>query len=234
MNAFVEEHLEVFCRHLPDATKKEQLVGFDIKKWWGDVSPQLDKNYPVTELPQGQMTRTQLKELCQFESGWRDWECAVAIMAWGVQRRNHGVMLFNRFKEIEPIIRDMRSDILTPFDAYKRFDQIWKQPKPLGMGAAYFTKLIFFCEPSHNGDIMDQWTSKSINLLTGENIVYLSDAGQVNKWNCVKNYETYCSYVKELASKLNTSSEEIEIAMFSKGGKKKAGWRQYVVDHTNK
>ena len=155
-------------------------------------------------------------------------------MAWGGQNRKHGITLFDRFAAIQPIIADMRSGRITHLEAYKRFDVIWKQPGNLGMGAAYFTKLIFFCEPSHTGYIMDQWTSKSVNLLTGKDVVYLTTAGYVKKKNTVENYQRFCKYIEKLASKLYTSGENVEIAMFSKGGRKKGPWRQYVVDQTKK
>lgn len=226
-------HYDIFVQSLAQATAEEQWVGFNIKNWWGDVEPRLEHQCPAINLPNDKMTRTQLKELCHANSGATDLECAVAVMAWGGQNRKHGIKLFNRFAEIKPIIGDMRSGNITHLDAYERFDGICKQPENLGMGAAYFTKLIFFCEPSHKGYIMDQWTSKSVNLLTGKDVVYLT-AGHVNKNNKVENYQRFCEYIEKLASKLGTSGENVEIAMFSKGGRKKWPWRKYVVDQTKK
>jgi len=103
-----------------------------------------------------------------------------AVMAWGGQNRKYGVMLFDRFDEIQPIISGIRQGELNYLEAYNEFYKVWLKPERLGMGAAYFTKLIFFCEPDHKGYIMDQWTSKSINLLTGEEIVHLTGT-QVSK-----------------------------------------------------
>lgn len=226
-------HYDIFVQHLASATAEEQWVGFNIKNWWNYVEPRLSLQYPETNLPNDKVTRTQLKEFCHADSGVSDIECAAAVMAWGGQNRKHGITLFNRFSEIQPIISDMRKGNITHLEAYKRFDDIWKQPQNLGMGAAYFTKLIFFCEPSHKGYIMDQWTSKSVNLLTGNDVVYLT-AGHVNKKNTASNYQNFCEYTEKLASKLSTSGENIEIAMFSKGGRKKWPWRQYVVDQIKK
>ena len=229
-------HHDIFVQHRAGATakeQKEQWAGSNIKNWWSCVKPKLAYKCPKINPPNDKMTRTQLKKLCHANSGASDLECAVAVMAWGGQRRNHGIMLFDRFAEIKPIIGDMRSSNIRHLEAYKRFDGIWKQPKNLGMGAAYFTKLIFFCEPSHKGYIMDQWTSKSVNLLTGKDVVYLT-AGHVNKKNTDKNYQHFCEYIEKLASKLGTSGENVEIAMFSKGGRKKWPWREYVVNKTKK
>ena len=226
-------HLKIFVQHLAGATAEEQWVGSNIKDWWSYVKTKLTHQCPEINLPNDKMTRTQLKKLCHADSGASDLECAVAVMAWGKQKTNHGTTLFNRFAEIQPIIRDMRSGNITHLEAYKRFDGIWQKPEPLGMGAAYFTKLIFFCEPSHKGYIMDQWTSKSVNLLTCKDVVYLT-AGHVNKKNTVENYQRFCKYIEKLASKLGTSGENVEIAMFSKGGRRKWPWRQYMVNQTKK
>lgn len=226
-------HHENFVQSLADAISEEQWVGFNIKKWWEYVSPRLNFEHPQTNLPDGKMTRSQLKNLCNKNSEATDLECVAAVMAWGGQNRKHGITLFNRFPEIQPIISDMRGGKISHFEAYKRFDDVWKKPENLGMGAAYFTKLVFFCEPSHRGYIMDQWTSKSVNLLANKDIVHLT-AGHVNKKNTVENYTNFCAYTENLASELNTSGENVEIAMFSKGGRKKWPWRQYVVNQTTR
>jgi hypothetical protein len=152
-------------------------------------------------------------------------------MAWGGQNREHGVTLFNRFDEIQPIIHDMRAGSISYLQAYECFHKIWAGPDKLGMGAAYFTKLIFFCDPNHNGYIMDQWTSKSINMLMNDSIVHLT-SGHVNKKNTAQNYRLFCDLTNEIAKKLGRNGEEIEIGMFSKGGRKKWAWRRYVWEHT--
>ena len=110
----------------------------------------------------------------------------------------------------------MRKGNINHIEAYKQFYKIWIAEKPLGMGAAYFSKLIFFCEPSHKGYIMDQWTSKSINMLTNEPIVHLISNHVSNK-NTDITYSTFCNTVDNIAQTLGYKGEEIEIAMFSKG-----------------
>lgn len=228
---FVKAHLDFFVQHLAEATAEEQWPGDNIKDWWNHVEPKLKQCSKINP-PNHKMTRNQLKQLCHANSRASDLECAVAVMAWGKQNRKNGIMLFKRFAEIEPIIGDMRSGNIKYPKAYERFHDIWQKPPRLGMGAAYFTKLIFFCEPSHKGYIMDQWTSKSVNLLTGKDVVYLRIDGYVNKKNTVKNYQCFCEYIEKLASKLGTSGEKVEMAMFSKGGSNKWPWRQYVIDKT--
>lgn len=225
------ESYDIFARHCSDAASQEHWVGSNIQQWWDYVACRLEQPHIVSMLPDNKIKRTELKQFCSADSSASDIECAAAVMAWGGKNRIHGVTLFNRFSEIQPIIKDMRNAKITRFDAYERFDYIWKKPKNLGMGAAYFTKLIFFCEPSHKGYIMDQWTSKSVNLLTKQKLVYMTN-GNPNKENTVDNYVRFCECLENLASQLKTSGENIEIAMFSKGGRNKWPWRQYVVSKT--
>lgn len=207
-------------------------AGNNISNWWQWIKQNTEKEFPDGNLPNSKLTRNQLKKKCHKDSGHADWECLAAVMSWGGQNRKHGVTLFNRFDEIQPIIYNMRHGLLSFQDAYSEFYKVWEKPEPLGMGAAYFTKLIFFCEPSHKGYIMDQWTSKSINLLSDEKIVHLT-SGHVNKKNTVNSYNKFCSYTEQLGEMLGHTGEQIEIAMFSKGGRKRWKWRDYVVKNTN-
>ncbi|MCB1682003.1 MAG: hypothetical protein KDI65_08720 [Alphaproteobacteria bacterium] len=217
-------HYAVFSQSL---YKQEGAVGHKVKDWWKYVTSDEKSNLPCKKL-----TRTQLKELCRNKS-FSNKECLGAVMAWGGQNRKHGETVFSRFKEIKPIISDMRSGQIDHIQAYKNFYQIWKQDKQLGMGAAYFTKLIFFCQPSHQGFIMDQWTSKSTNLFCDEDVIHLIQ-GWVSKKNDHKTYEKFCSIVCDLAIKLSITPEDVEMAMFSKGGRKKEKWRQYVIEESTK
>lgn len=200
---------------------QEGWVGNNLKNWWEDVTND------ASNLPSSKFTRQELKELCRNRS-FSNKECLGAVMAWGGQNRKHGRIVFSRFDEIEPIIDDMRSSRIDHVQAYKNFDEIWKKRKPLGMGAAYFTKLIFFCEPSHQGFIMDQWTSKSTNLLCDKAVIHLSQ-GYVSKKNDFQTYVQFCAVISDIAKRLDISPENIEMSMFSSGGRKKEKWREYVV-----
>lgn len=214
-------HFDFFEKSL---SYNQSWIGNDVKRWWDYVT-----DGKSTTLPSSKLNRSELKQLCSKGSAYSNEECLGAVMAWGGQNRKHGKTLFSRFDEIESIIENMRSGNLDCIGAYQKFDQIWQLNKPLGMGAAYFTKLIFFCEPSHQGFIMDQWTSKSTNLLCDKNIVHLQQ-GHVSKKNSHNTYRQFCEIVQDIARKLNVSAENIEMAMFSKGGRKKEKWRQYVVN----
>ncbi len=231
MHELNKNHFKKFVECLPEAISQEQWVGYRAQDWWNYVSPRLQKSFEIGGgLSKDRLKRSELKELCKKDSGSSDWECLASVMAWGGQNREHGVTLFNRFDEIQPIIDKMRAGSISYLQAYKDFHSIWIGPDRLGMGAAYFTKLIFFCEPNHNGYIMDQWTSKSINILMNDSIVHLT-SGHVNKSNTAQNYELFCNLTNEIAKKLDRNGEEIEIGMFSKGGRRRWAWRAYVCEH---
>ncbi len=242
------EHLEKFKITIPEAIQKNlsaeaelKLIGSNTSEWWNWVANQISgdkqiKPYKLAKLPfddekNSRFKRSTLKKICDKNSGFSDLDCAISIMAWGGQNRKHAVTLFERFKnDVQPIIHGMRQGSLSYLDAYEKFYNIWIKPEKLGMGAAYFTKLIFFCEPSHKGYIMDQWTSKSINLLTGQEVVNLP-YDHVSKKNTVETYKKFCDLTETLATQLGYTGEEIELAMFSRGGRSKWDWRQYVCDN---
>lgn len=220
MKHYNQEHYNYFKQHL---SFNESWAGNNIKNWWNDVTDDSPCN-----LPSAKLARKGLKALCK-DSTYSDEECLGAIMAWGGQNRMHGKTLFSRKDEILPIVAEMRSSSIDHLGAYKAFDDIWQKKQALGMGAAYFTKLIFFCEPRHQGFIMDQWTSKSTNMLCDENIIDLTNDGFVTKNNDSNTYNKFCNAVQGIATNLNTSAERIEMAMFSQGRHTPAAWRQYVV-----
>ncbi len=229
---FNGNHFLEFSKSLHE---KHQWNGYKIEGWYNYVSNKL-KDLPVIDFKyKNNIARNELKELCKKDSGINDLECLISVMAWGGQNRKHGINLLKHRCKIEPIIREMRKGNLSHIDAYQEFYDIWKRVDNLGMGAAYFTKLIFFCEPSHKGYIMDQWTSKSINLLSisDKPIVHLT-SGYVNKKNTSKNYSAFCLAIDEIAEYLNKENkdikgEDVEMSLFSKGGYTKALWRKHVL-----
>jgi hypothetical protein len=99
------------------------------------------------------------------------------------------------------------------------------------MGPAYFTKLICFVNPNLKGYIMDQWTSKSINLLFENKIVFLNASGHVSDKNTSQIYEDFCLKIEYLADLLNLKPIDLEENLFGNGGVNKGKWRQFVVDN---
>lgn len=224
------EVISAFYKKTDNCIASEQWAGAKPQSWAEYVANYSHTLIDPFDLPDKQLSRSELRSLCNVDSGLSDEACLASIMAWGGQNRKHGVTLFNRFDEVSPILRGLRQGQLDRLSAYQHFHQIWSKSKPLGMGAAYFTKIIFFCGREPNGYIMDQWTSKSINLILGYDLVHLYN-GFVTKKNTVDSYKLFCEAVESIANDMGVTGEAVELAMFSHGGRSKHPWRQYVVDN---
>ncbi|MBE0470840.1 MAG: hypothetical protein IBX55_15200 [Methyloprofundus sp.] len=232
-----EEKLKSF----KEATKRSYEQASDVETWMGQV-PRHWAEYVIKrshhkfmpeKLPTDRLSRQALKEICHVNSGYSNEECVASIMAWGGQNRKHGVLVFNRFNEITNTVSKLRSGVLNRCEAYQAFYDIWMQKEPLGMGAAYFTKIIFFCGKDHNGYIMDQWTSKSANILNKTPLIKLS-SGHVNKKNGVEQYKLFCELVETVAEIIDLTAENVELSMFSRGGRQKLPWRKFVIENYKK
>ena len=183
------------------------------------------------------LTRCCLRKICEKNSRVPASLCLRAIMVWGGQHKKHIDSVFSDSKPVESIIKRLRKGSLSRFDAYEEFFKAREKGKMKGLGVAFYTKIIFFCHPEHNGYIMDQWTAKSANLLThkDEDIIHVKRNNKNGKKHLVTddntkcNYKDFCEMVECLAKHFNRKEkEEIELAMFSKGGTKPWGWRKYV------
>ncbi len=230
MQEYNQQHYSKFKEYSKDCFKTEDNgITTNIEDWWEHVTGKINGRFPSPE--NKKITRQILKDICNKNSKYTDKECLASIMAWGGQNRKHGKLLFEKtafLNKVLSIISDMRNEQLTPIQAYDKFYNLRQQKEIPGMGVAYFTKLIFFCESSHTGYIMDQWTSKSVNLLHDKEIVKFS-GNWVTDINNSNVYANFCNITNDIASSLNVSAEKVEIAMFSKGGHKKADWRKYLI-----
>jgi len=143
--------------------------------------------------------------------------------------REHGRLLFQNNEWLSLIDEIRTGKINSRKVAYKKFKDLRKDGKLKGMGPAYFTKLICFVSSRLNGYIMDQWTSKSINILLGKNLIKLTKSGTVTDKNNLEIYELFCQTVEDLAKKMSLEPIELEEMLFSNGGVNKGTWRNYVV-----
>jgi hypothetical protein len=100
-----------------------------------------------------------------------------------------------------------------------------------GLGPSFFTKLLYFFSPEPSYYIMDQWTAKSINLLTGRQIVKLSDTSPTRE-NTGSEYNTFCEEVDAIAARTGCTGHEVEERLFSRGGRKQGDWRKHVREAT--
>jgi hypothetical protein len=233
---FNEIHLERFREFFRDATS-----------WNGNRSPQewairVGANASLeNSLSPAKPSREHIKELCADDT-ISSASCFVAIMAWGGMKYHHGRTIWSLRRQWIPIVDELRAGALSRADAFEKLWTFRRENPRCGMGPAYYTKLIFFAAPQHNGYIMDQWTSLSANLLfTTEQqpMVDLQVAGTghtrnayVTDKNNAETYERFCQSIEQLAALFgNATSEQTEQRMFSQGGRNPARWRRYVREH---
>jgi hypothetical protein len=199
--------------------------GINAKNWASyfynkNIHPNLDYK----------LTRSELLDT-NFTKDLNDEELAIAILSWGGMNREHGKSLFEHKEWIDIITKMRNNEIVTRKVAYELFAELRKNKKLKGMGPAYFTKLICFVNPNFKGYIMDQWTSKSINLLFDNKIVFLNNNGNVTDKNTAEIYEDFCIKIECLAELLKLNPIDLEENLFSNGGINKGKWRQFVVDN---
>lgn len=201
--------------------------GINAKKW-GDYFYQKNLNQSLD----CKLTRNHLLNN-DFSKGLSREELAIAILSWGGMNREHGKSLFQHKEWLNLIDKMRKNEITTRVEAYELFKNLRKNKKLKGMGPAYFTKLICFVNPNLKGYIMDQWTSKSINLLFDNKIVALTNNGHVADKNNASIYEDFCLKIEYLADLLNLKPIDLEENLFSNGGIDKGRWRQFIIDNWN-
>lgn len=153
----------------------------------------------------------------------------IAILSWGGMRRNYGRALFGKLKYLLPIIENLRSGYYqSRKEAFEAFQQERNNGHLPGLGIGYFTKLICFLNPELKGYIMDQWVSKSINLLTGKNIISITGNSWVNDSNDSHTYENFCYQIDQIAVILKCDGIKAEERLFSVG-RGKGKWRNYLI-----
>ena len=180
------------------------------------------------DLPSEQLDRHQVRNICQ-DKNKPVLFCYLCVMAWGAQGgkgfRSDNVQSAweNRFT-LERHLKALRSGGLTRSAAYNLFQG---EGNIKGLGPAYLTKLLYFFSPTNDFYIMDQWTSKSINLLTGLQVVRL-DGNVASGKNKCGNYQAYCEEIDEIAALLVLPGADIEEMLMSKGGRTPWPWRAHL------
>ena len=166
----------------------------------------------------------------------------VCIFAWGIMRQSPSGsdLFFGNWNKYEPdldkILLNFKANIYSRSWAYEKM----KRMKIKGCRPAYYTKLLFFFG-NGNTYIMDQWTSKSIELLWTIDdrigIIFDNGGNYVQSNNHSGLYEEFCNRMEILtltANNLTNSNftpTEIEERIFSNGanlGQVLGTWRAYV------
>jgi hypothetical protein len=251
---FVAEHLKTFvgCFPVPPvfATAEEQ-EGKSPADWFKDVD-RVRLGGRVGVLPSAATNRTTLLTMAADRTiGTLD--LCISILAWGGMHGGNRNRLFKcplePWLDIAEQVRNGKLDRLEAYSAFARLRDV-KADTFVGMGPAYFTKLLYFLAPSSTtvpkkGYIMDQWVSCSINLLTGQQIVKLdqhltwklrygapeqSADSYVSDVNTAQDYERFCQAVEALSDQMGPpwTPELTERALISNGGKTPRPWRAYI------
>jgi hypothetical protein len=179
-------------------------------------------------LPSCKLDRSSVRGICQNPANpvLFGYICA---MAWGGQSDQFGNLTdaWANSALIAPQLQLLRAGGLSRAQAYKLFTG----PNHIrGLGPAFFTKLLYFFSPSPDFYIMDQWTGKSVDLLTGTKVVRMA-GDAVSSTNACGNYQAYCEEVDTMALLLGIAGEDVEEMLMSKGGRQPWAWRQHVRKH---
>lgn len=193
-------------------------------------------------LPNYVLNREQVFNICNNGNFSFAYQVA-CIFSWGNMTGGRSVsdLFFRNWGIYGPvlsnIITEFRNNINTRNWTYEKI----RRMNLMGCGPAYFTKLIFFYS-NRSSYIMDQWTSKSIEVLWEDPIgIKLARTGdnrhRVTNENHSGIYEEFCNRVEILTRRVNEilntvlSPEQMEERIFSNGanGRIIGNWRQFVI-----
>lgn len=240
----IPEQVEAFSRLA--AQHSECWIGASPRAWAASFTtdPQL-----LAFLSAESLSRTQLFELWRNQAVPTE-ACFLSTMAWGGMRRNHGAAIWQTRNEWLPVCQDIRQGRYSRRQGFELFYILREQGHLPGMGPAYFTKLLFFGMPTRDGYILDQWTARSVHLLTRNRAwprvqidrSSLAKATQQNgrcrdiravvtDGNTGQDYERYCQLVEQIARQLSWDPIEVEKCMFGIGGRTPSRWREYVMEN---
>lgn len=254
MPKFNEPHLKKLkrCKDAIEAKHDDDIfdqlwMGTSARGWLEKVNPE----FLLANVPEKPLSRQELLNHIQDiknQPSVTDSDIdalIIAVFAWGGMRQTK-LIAGNAVKTM-PYYRAICRKLIEGYDpekAYQQFYALHLSGKMKGIGPAFYTKMIFFLG-DQTGLIMDQWTSRSANLLLGKNIIKLSN-GVVAKNNSRENYSCYLEFMDNLKNELGCkSSATAEQLIFSCSHKKNdllgglrgqhsifSAWRKYVVENT--
>lgn len=137
------------------------------------------------------------------------------VIAWGVARSSNRRRIFDNRERILAVMAASRSSGC-PVESYR----LYREAAIPGLGPAYWTKLIHFCEPSGTGYILDRFTAISADVLMSEPLGLLR-GGWVPRTVGERKYAAYCDFVRALADRMSSelgkdvSPADAEFAMYA-------------------
>jgi hypothetical protein len=230
--AFDRSALDIFL----DASDHGRWKGKSAAGWFRSVNlrdrlvPDTDANFCTTA-----QDRKTLRAYCR-QNDVSDLETLVAVMAWGGMSVRNGRLALRAPRATMEVVRQIRHSILDRADDYDRFYRARREGSMIGIGPAYYTKLLFFIRPKPDSYILDQWTARSIHVLTGSRefprVARLpGNQARVSDSITPQGYEKYCRIVDVIASHagpMKWTGADVEERLFSEGGRAPKPWREYV------
>lgn len=218
-------------------------AGASPHDWAESVQPGLGSLHGLSKIP---LSRSALRALwantsVSFET------CFLSTMAWGGMQRGNGRRIWAARENCLAVCTDVRAGRHTPASGFQAFSLLRDKKSLPGMGPAYFTKILFFAAPSQNAYILDQWTARSMHLLSGQGAypAVRKDYTSAAKAQRLKapevlrvivddkvtsaDYVDYCNQVNGLAASLGWPAHQVEERLFSSGGKVPHPWRAEVM-----
>ncbi|MDA0976850.1 MAG: hypothetical protein O3C38_05970 [Proteobacteria bacterium] len=215
-----------------------------------------EKNYCESDIFQNkdiefQFDKISKKDLMKFcELNISLLEKVIAIFAWGGMRHDHFLRLMTgtKFKSLNKIFQNKEGisfsnknwllieealNKLIINDFSRKFHYLSMKNLSLNYcGPAYFTKILYFLFRKKDCFIMDQWTSKSMNIMLHKEFIKLS-GNHVSTINDENIYDQFCNFILFIQEKIastgrSISADETEDLLFSRGGKFQMSWRTYI------
>lgn len=218
-------------------------TGASPHDWAESVQPGLGSTYGLSKVP---MTRAALRALWANTSISVE-ACFLSTMAWGGMQRGNGRRIWSTRANCLGVCADVRAGRHTPASGFQAFATLRAKKGLPGMGPAYFTKILFFAAPSQDAYILDQWTARSMHLLSGQSAypAVRKDYPSAAKAEKLKtpqalrvivddkvtpvDYVDYCNKVDGLAASLGWHAHQVEERLFSSGGRAPHPWRAEVM-----
>ena len=227
----------------------EFWMGRNPKDWFAAIKT----NFNLPNLPDRSFNRHELmREINSYKArrnNLSDSEIRhliVMVLAWGSMRIVPKVAMraMATIGEYEDICRDLLQDKeLSPMAAYERFFVAHNAGRMQGIGPSYYTKLIYFLGHQDTA-IMDQWTAKTVNLLSNKKIVKVANNTAVSQKNNAGDYRNYLDFLSQLKTEFNMRSlSETGQLIYSCSHKRRnlpvgkqdykifSAWRKYIVDN---
>jgi hypothetical protein len=218
-------------------------TGASPSSWAESVQSGLGKTYQLSSAP---LTRAALRALWS-DPAQSEEACFLSTMAWGGMQRGNARKAWQAREMWVQVCRDLRLGTHDRASGFRAFSDLRSKGRLPGIGPAYFTKILFFAMPSADAYILDQWTARSVHMLTGQGAypavrkdyttaqkalkLGLPDKLRVVVEDkvSVEDYQHYCQTVELLGSMLNLHPHQVEEKLFSSGGRTPHAWRSHVM-----